>query len=80
MKKVYFACSITGGRDHAHVYEDIVAIIKANGVRVLSEMFAAKGMLPTEGPTPELTDKETWERDMNMVKEADAIIAEVTTQ
>jgi 2'-deoxynucleoside 5'-phosphate N-hydrolase len=78
MKKVYFGCSIAGGRDHAHVYQDIVDIIKASGCHVLSEMFADKAMLSHVGPTPHLTTAEIWERDVASVKEADAIIAEVT--
>src|SRR3990167_9801432 len=42
MKKIYFACSNTGGRDHAHVYENIVELIKKSGVSVLGEVFANK--------------------------------------
>jgi hypothetical protein len=78
MKKVYFACSISGGRDHAHLYEDIVANIRAAGVIVLSEIFADKTLLAELGPTPDYTPNETWSRDCAWVKQADAVIAEVT--
>jgi hypothetical protein len=78
MKKIYFACSISGGRDHAHVYEDIVNNIKASGMHVLSEIFADKAIKPHEGPTKKLTPHEIWEWDLKWVQEADAIIAEVT--
>lgn len=76
MKKVYFACSIAGGRDHAHVYTDIVDYIKVAEGEVLSELFADKNLVSEVG-----TDKTVefiWKRDVNWVKEADAIVAEVT--
>ena len=78
MKKVYFACSISGGRDHAHVYEDIVQLLKDCGLDVLSEMFAKKSLKAHIGPTPNFTPRQTWTRDISMLKEADLIIAEVT--
>jgi nucleoside 2-deoxyribosyltransferase len=78
MKKIYFACSITGGRDHAHVYEDIVKHIKDAGMHVLSEIFADKKIKAEEGPTKHLTPHEIWKNDTAWVEEADAIIAEVT--
>jgi hypothetical protein len=62
MKGIYFACSISGGQDHAHVYEDIVSYIKAGGGHVLSEIFADKTMLSHLGPLPHLTMRETWQR------------------
>ncbi|MFO0920819.1 MAG: nucleoside 2-deoxyribosyltransferase [Candidatus Saccharimonadales bacterium] len=76
MKKVYFACSIAGGRDHAHVYSDIVEYIKNAGAEVLSELFADKNLVSEVG-----TDKSPefiWKRDVSWVKEADYIVAEVT--
>lgn len=78
MKKVYFACSISGGRDHAHVYEDIVKYIKASGGQVLSKIFADKTMQSHLGPTPHLSTQEIWERDTNWAENADVVIAEVT--
>ncbi|MCA9333043.1 nucleoside 2-deoxyribosyltransferase [Candidatus Saccharibacteria bacterium] len=76
MKKVYFACSIAGGRDHAHVYSDIVTYIKASGGNVLSELFADKKLSDEVGMN--MDPKFVWNRDTNWVKEADCIIAEVT--
>lgn len=79
MKKIYFGCSIAGGRDHAHVYQDIVDYIKAAGAHVLSEIFADSSIKAHKGPTPHLTALETWTRDTKWLNEADAVIAEVTT-
>lgn len=80
MKKVYFACAITGGRDHAHRYPKIVEYIKDAGMHVLSELFAdqsvdaGKGIGMKHGMKP----AEIWAWDLNWVREADAIIAEIT--
>jgi len=76
MKKVYFACSIAGGRDQAHVYSDIVEYIKEANGHVLSELFAAKELTNEVGMNMEPAF--VWNRDVNWVKEADVIIAEVT--
>jgi hypothetical protein len=80
MKKIYFACSISGGREHAHVYEDIVKIIKGTGLEVLSEIFADKNMDPNKGPGEHshFTPAQIWESDLSWLKQAHAVIAEVT--
>ena len=78
MKKVYFACSIAGGRDHAHVYEDIVNYIKMAGCHVLSELFADTSLKAEEGTKHKLTPHDVWRWDLDWVEEADAIVAEVT--
>jgi 2'-deoxynucleoside 5'-phosphate N-hydrolase len=80
MKKVYFACSITGGRDHAHVYQDIVDEIKTLGMHVLSELFADKTIKQDAGVgvKHDMTPEQIWAWDLDWVREADAIIAEVT--
>ena len=78
MKKVYFACSIAGGRDHAHVYQDIVNMIKGAGGQVLSELFADTSLVSEVGTDPSITPSYIWQRDVDWVEQADGIIAEVT--
>ena len=80
MKKIYFACAITAGRDHAHVYPQIVEIIKDSGMHVLSEMFADQSVKSSQGLGIKqgMEPHEIWEWDLNWLREADAIIAEVT--
>lgn len=78
MKNIYFGCSIAGGRDYAHMYQEIVDNIKGSGAHVLSELFADKSLVSELGPTPHMTTLETWTRDTGWVKKADAIISEVT--
>jgi hypothetical protein len=79
MKKVYFACSIAGGRDQAHVYERVVEHIKASGGECLSTIFADKALVSELGTDPKITPNFIWKRDCDWVDEADVIIAEVTT-
>jgi nucleoside 2-deoxyribosyltransferase len=74
MKKIYFACSIRGGRDDAELYAELVDAIKQHAL-VLTEIFTdtkltAQGM---KKPAPEI-----WQTDIAWIKQADAIIAEVT--
>lgn len=76
MKKVYFACSIAGGRDYAHLYVDLATYIKEAGAELLSEMFAEKELRPEVGM--KLDPNFVWKRDVKWVSEADGIVAEVT--
>lgn len=76
MKKIYFGCSIAGGRDHAHLYADIVSIIKASDAQLLSEMFADKVLRPEVGI--KMDPRFVWERDIKWIDEADGLIMEVT--
>lgn len=74
MIKVYFACSIRGGRDDAAIYEQIVQLLKSK-VAVLTEIFA-DGKLTSMGMNK--PSKQIYETDIGWIKEADALIAEVT--
>lgn len=80
MKKIYFACAITGGRDYAHVYEDVVKMIKDEGMHVLSEAFANKSITAKNGLGMKagMTPAEIWRWDLNWLEEADGIVAEVS--
>lgn len=80
MKKVYFACSITGGRDHADTYQSIVNILKAQGLHVLSEAFADQSVKAATGLGMKhgMSAAEIWNWDLDWVREAECIIAEVT--
>ena len=72
--KVYFACSIRGGRDDAALYAELALHIKSTAT-LLTEIFA-DGKLTSQGmnkPTIEI-----WTTDTNWVKESDVVIAEVT--
>lgn len=74
--KIYFAGSIRGGRDDQELYFDMITDLQKHGT-VLTEHIGNKEL----GSFGEVsrTDKEIFERDMEWVKEADVIVAEVST-
>lgn len=73
-KEIYFACLIRGGRDDAGTYGQLVAHINTQAV-VLSEIFADKKLTPAGSPG---LSTDIYAKDMAWVRQADAIIAEVT--
>ncbi len=74
MKKIYFACSIRGGREDAATYASLVDYLKPRS-ELLSEIFADQ-KLTAEGMNK--PSREIWIIDTSWVKESDAVIAEVT--
>jgi len=76
MKKVYFAGSIRGGRNDSVLYAEIIAILQDLGCEVLTEHLGDK-MLSVSGETG--LSKNIYDRDLNWLKQADVLVAEVTT-
>lgn len=74
MTKIYFACSIRGGREDAATYGELVNHIKQQAT-VLSEIFA-DGKLTAQGSPGKSSD--IYAKDMGWVKQAEVLIAEVT--
>jgi len=74
MKKIYFACSIRGGRDDKELYKDIVEHLKPRCM-LLTEIFADQ-KLTSQGMNKPSAD--IWNTDINWVGESDALIAEVS--
>lgn len=72
--KIYFACSIRGGRDDADIYAELAMHIKSKST-LLTEIFA-DGKLTSQGMNKPSAD--IWATDTAWVKESDAVIAEVT--
>jgi len=75
MKKVYFAGSIRGGRDDQELYQSLITEIGKYAM-VLTEHIGKKNL---EMGETNLTDAYIYERDMEWIREADLIIAEVST-
>ncbi len=73
--KIYFACSITGGRENAHIYTEIVDYLRKHGT-VLTEHLVHPD-ITTKGE--DLDDEEIYQRDVDWIREADIVIADVTT-
>lgn len=74
MAKIYFACSILGGGDTSH-YLGILEALKDAGAEVISEIFVHDALNLGGSPLPA---NEIYERDIEMIQEADAIVAEVS--
>lgn len=71
---IYFACSITGGRELESFYQQFVAALEADGhVIPTSHLAQAEAM---EGERM-LTPRDVYERDVKWVRECDVLIAEV---
>lgn len=73
--KIYFAGSIRAGRDDAEWYNHIISYLQKHG-RVLTEHIGNKD-LSTEGEFDK-TSQFIHDRDMDWVREADVLVAEVT--
>lgn len=73
--KIYFAGSIRGGRQDAGLYQDIIKELSRYG-EVLTEHL---GDLALGKGGQDLPSSQIWEQDMNWLKSADLVVAEVTT-
>ncbi len=71
---IYFACSITGGRELESFYQDFVAALEARGHVVPTSHLASSEALEGERV---LTPLNVYERDVRWIRECDALIAEV---
>ena len=74
--KIYFSGSISGGREHEAIYQHLVAHLQALGHHVLSAHVADPIALEAE---KDRAPREVFERDVNWVKDCEAMIAEVST-
>lgn len=72
--KIYFAGSITGGRDDSELYLEIIKILKNYG-DILTEHVGSKNLSQMG---EKISDKEIYERDIAWVKMSDVVVAEVT--
>ncbi len=73
--KIYFAGAIRGGREDVALYLEIVKLLRAHG-QVLTEHVAAAD-LSVLGESSD--DRWIHDRDLAWLREADCLVAEVTT-
>jgi 2'-deoxynucleoside 5'-phosphate N-hydrolase len=73
--KIYFACSITGGRTHEAVYQSITHALLTDGIEVPTTHLAETGVVNEEKV---IEPRTVYERDVAWIKESDALIAEVS--
>jgi nucleoside 2-deoxyribosyltransferase len=72
---IYFACSITGGREFESVYQEIVAALMADGHEIPTLHLAQSEVMENER---NLAPRDVYERDINWIKNCGALIAEVS--
>ena len=73
---IYFACSITGGRDFEPIYQVIIAALLADGHEVPTAHLADPGVKTLEA----IVDPgEIYERDVAWIRACTVLLAEVST-
>lgn len=73
--KIYFACSITGGREFESIYQVMVRELVRAGHQVLTAHLAEASADEQEAA---LGPKEVYARDVQWIMESDVLIAEVS--
>lgn len=71
--KIYFCGSIKGGRQDRGIYAELIRHL-SKSCRVLTEHIAD----PTVGIDQHLSDQAIHDRDIDWLREADVVVAEVT--
>jgi nucleoside 2-deoxyribosyltransferase len=72
---IYFACSITGGREFEAVYQHLTAALLADGHEIPTAHLASPSVIALEAI---VSPQEVYERDVTWIRQADALIAEVS--
>ena len=72
---IYFACSITGGREFESVYQAIVQALTENGHEVPTAHLAESGIGAVEAV---IDPSEVYARDVAWIRACDVLIAEVS--
>ncbi len=73
---IYFACSITGGRQDELVYQRLVSVLQSNGHLVPTALLASPDVMPLEGV---VSAEDVYARDVHWITECDFLLAEVST-
>jgi 2'-deoxynucleoside 5'-phosphate N-hydrolase len=73
---IYFACSITGGRDFEPVYQSIIAALLADGHDIPTAHLAAAEVKALEAI---VSPRDVYERDVAWIGDCEALVAEVST-
>jgi 2'-deoxynucleoside 5'-phosphate N-hydrolase len=73
---IYFACSITGGREFEPVYQAIMAALLADGHTIPTAHLADSGVVALEAIA---SPRAVYERDIAWINSCEALVAEVST-
>jgi nucleoside 2-deoxyribosyltransferase len=74
--KVYFACSISGGRKDEKIYQKLVGVLLSLGFDVPTAHIAHTGI---EEIDAQQDPYDIYLRDVNWIKESDLLVAEIST-
>jgi len=74
--KIYFACSISGGRKDEVIYQKIVKVLISMGIEVPTEHIAMTGVEKIDGQEEAI---DIYRRDIKWIEESDLLVAEVST-
>jgi nucleoside 2-deoxyribosyltransferase len=72
---IYFACSITGGREFESVYQELTRALLGDGHQIPTAHLAHPAVVELEG---RVSPREVYDRDLQWISAADALIAEVS--
>ena len=72
---IYFACSITGGRELESTYRQIVTALLEDGHEIPTSHLAQAEAMDGER---KLSPRDVYERDVNWIKNCDVLVAEVS--
>lgn len=74
--KIYFACSISGGRKDEKAYQYLVKVLEEMGLNVPTAHIAETGIEVIDGQEDPY---DIYQRDVNWIEESDLLVAEVST-
>jgi len=74
--KIYFACSISGGRKDEKAYQHLVKVLEEMDIEVPTAHIAETGIEIIDG---EEKPFDIYQRDVNWIEESDLLVAEVST-
>ena len=72
---IYFACSLTGGREFESVYQTIVHALTEEGHRVLTVHLVESNVMEVEAA---VSPSEVYSRDVAWIRSCDVLVAEVS--
>jgi nucleoside 2-deoxyribosyltransferase len=74
--KIYFACSISGGRKDEKAYQYLVGVMAGMGIDVPTAHIAETGVEEVDALE---RPGDIYSRDVNWIQESDLLVAEVST-
>ena len=73
---IYFACSITGGRDFERIYQSLIVAMLADGHTIPTAHLADSSVVALEAI---VSPRAVYERDIAWINDCEALVAEVST-